>query len=437
MGANLVAVRVVAAELERVAVAAPGVLEVLAGLEDRPQGTLIDPAALAAGEALISDAAGSLSGSEEALRGLDADVLISPVANGVVQLRDLVDELAPLADVAAGAARILPAALGGEGTRSILLMIQNPAELRTAGGISGTFVELRAEGGRLTLVRQADSSEFAQSAVPILEIFDTTTALYGDGVGRYVQNASMAPDFAVAGELASAWWSTLTGRVPDMVAAVDPFVLQAVLAVTGPVALPSGEALDADNVLDALLVQPYLSLSPEQQTDLFSHAVAAVFTRIADGSIDALSLLRALEQPAEDGRISLWSAHPDEQQFILATAIGGPAARQDSVGPGTFAVYFNDATGGKMAGYLDIAMQARTGGMPIGRVGRGSGDGDDGEHRARGRRIASGERHGWRPFRSGRRRHRHQRDRRRSARIVRREGDREGRDLSGGDGDRR
>jgi len=360
LGENLIAVRVVAGELDRIAGAAPSVLDVVDGLANREPGTLVDTAELAASAARIEDAAHSLSASSEALRAVDSDALIAPVGRGVAQLREAVDALAPLADVAAGAARILPAALGGTGERSILLVIQNPAELRTAGGISGSFVELRADGGRLTLVRQADSSEFPRLSAPIVDLPSTTTALYGDGVGRYVQNASMTPDFAVTGELASAWWATLTGHQPDMVVAVDPYVLQSLLSVTGPVALPSGAALDAGNVLDTLLVQPYLSLSSDEQTALFSTAVQAVFERVADGSLDALALLRAVEQPAADGRISVWSAHPDEQELIQRSPVGGPAARQDAAGPGAFAVYFNDATGGKMAAYLDVAIDTAT-----------------------------------------------------------------------------
>ncbi|MFB7891120.1 DUF4012 domain-containing protein [Microbacterium sp. NPDC056044] len=360
IGANLVAVRVVSEELGHISSALPGVLAIAGALEDRAPGTLVDTAALAASAASVEQAAASLTGSAESLHAVDVDALISPVAKGVTELRAAADLLAPLADVAAGAARVLPSALGGDGARSILLMVQNPAELRTGGGISGSFVELRAADGALTLVGQADSSAFPRRAAPIVDLPEATTALFGDGVGRYVQNASMTPDFAVSGEMASAWWAGLSGRTPDMVVAVDPYVLQALLSVTGPVPLPSGAVLEAGNVLDELLVQPYLSMSSEQQTELFATAVDAVFARVSDGSMDALALLRAVQQPAADGRISVWSAHAEEQSVIGGSPIGGASARQEAAGAGAFAVYFNDATGGKMAGYLDVAIESRT-----------------------------------------------------------------------------
>ena len=360
VGANLHAVRVAMRELDRVAAAAPGVLEIVDSFEGRAPGSLVDTGLLASSSGRIEDSARSLEASARALRALDLDAVLAPVRQGVTRVQEAVDMIAPLADVAVDAARVLPAVLGGDGERSILLLIQNPAELRTAGGITGSFAELRADAGRVTLVRQADSSEFPPSPDSLVAVSAAVTELYGDGVGRFVQNASMPPDFALTGALASAWWSTLTGRRPDMVVAVDPFVLQALLSVTGPVSLPSGVALDAGNVLDSLLVQPYLSMTSDEQTALFSASVEAVLARVADGSLDALALLRAVEEPAADGRISLWSAHPEEQRVFQGSVVGGPAARQDAAGPGAFAIYFNDATGSKMARYLDVGVATRT-----------------------------------------------------------------------------
>ncbi len=359
VGENLVAARVVADELERVAAAAPGLVGFAESMGHREPGTLLDTAALAADAPMIEESARSLAAAHRAVHGLATDSLLSPVEKGVGRMRDVLDTLLPLSETAAGAARVLPSALGGNGERTILLMVQNPAELRTGGGISGTFVELRAEAGRLSLTGQSDSSAFARRDTPLVDVPTATTALFGDGVARYVQNASMTPDFALSGELASSWWTGLTGRRPDMVIAVDPYVLQALLTVTGPVVLESGESLDAANVLDALLVQPYVSMSSDEQTELFSSAVEAVFSRVAEGSIDAVALVRAVEQTAVDGRISVWSRHTDEQEVLEASPIGGPMARQDTAGRGAFAVYFNDATGGKLAGFLDVAIDAQ------------------------------------------------------------------------------
>ena len=90
--------------------------------------------------------------------------------------------------------------------------------------------------------------------------------LYGDVVGRFVQNASSTSNFALSAQLASAWWLDEYGETPDFVVSIDPFVLEALVAATGPVILPDGTSLDADDLVTRLLVEPYLQLDPAGQT---------------------------------------------------------------------------------------------------------------------------------------------------------------------------
>lgn len=356
-GANLRAVRVVAAELSRLSGVLPDLSEVAAELQRRSPGLVLNTAALAAAADALEGTDAVVTHSVDELAALDADALIGPVATGVVRLRDALHGLAPGIGTLAQAARVLPATLGEDGERMILVMVQNPAELRTGGGITGTFAALRADHGRLTLERQAGSSQFPSVASPIVAVPASTTALYGDGVARYIQNTSMTPDFAATGTMAAAWWLGLTGETADTVVSVDPYVLRSLLTVIGPVEVEAAGAIGAENVIDALLVQPYLSLSPERQSALFEGVMDAVFARIASGDVDAMALVGALQEPASEGRISLWSAHPTEAEVFAASSLGGSAARQDAAGDGAFAVYFNDATGAKLAPFLDVSIE--------------------------------------------------------------------------------
>ncbi len=71
------------------------------------------------------------------------------VADGV---RDAVDALDPavaaLAAADAGLA-VVSGLLGADGPRSVLVMLQNNAELRGAGGYASTFATGRTQDGRL------------------------------------------------------------------------------------------------------------------------------------------------------------------------------------------------------------------------------------------------------------------------------------------------
>ena len=361
IGANLAAVRITASELSAIADVLPDLTAAGAGLAAPADGALISPTALAAAEAPLRAADDVIQDAAASLAGIDTASLIPQVADGVNELRDVVTLIAPATGAVTNAAAVLPSMLGGDGERSILVMIQNSAELRTGGGITGSFAELRAIDGRLELVRQVDSSAFAARTQPIIPLADSVTTLYSDVVGRFVQNVSMTTDFATTAEMASAWWSELTGTTPDTVISVDPFVLRALVSAVGPVDLPGGGQLTSDNLIDTLLVQPYRTMSSDEQSVLFSAATQSVFDRLSSGGVDPLVLATALAEPAAEGRISVWNAAADENAILSTSVFGGSDARQADAGAGAFGIYFNDATGAKMAEFLDISMTLTAG----------------------------------------------------------------------------
>lgn len=357
-GANLAAVRVVSTGMDQIVTEALEPLMSAARIVSTggrtPDGA-IDVDALSRLQGSISRAAAVLDDSAQRLDDIDHSAMLEPVREGVDQFSDVLTEVRPAVAALDDVASLLPPLLGADGPRTILVALQNNAELRTGGGITGSFVELGAEGGRLVIRAQADSSHFAAKETGILPVPEATAALYGDRVGRYVQNASMTADFALTADLVSAWWLSLTGRSPDVVVAVDPVVLQAVLRVTGPIQA-AGQEFTADDLIPRLLIEPYLSLESDDQTALFRDTAAAVFSRITSTDVELMSLATALVEPVEEGRVSMWSAHEDEQEVIARTSLAGPAARQAHAGDDAFAVYLNDATAGKMDNFLEVGV---------------------------------------------------------------------------------
>ena len=359
MGPNLRMARVTATQLDTVMrESAPPVLAALETLESGvgDDGRL-DVSGVPALAPELHRASAALEQASTALEELDTKAVLPQLASGMLELRAALELAHPAVDALARASVLLPTLLGSDEPTSILVVAQNNAELRTGGGITGTFIEMQVHDGRITMVAQSDSSNFDVKSTPIAPIPESTTTLYGDSVGRWVQNASMTPDFELTATLALARWHEFTGRTPEVVVSVDPLVLGAVLRAVGPVTLDGAE-LGADNLVQRLLVDPYVQLDSEQQGALFQQAVAAVFDRVSAGGFDPLALAEALAVPVEEGRISIWSSNQDVQAAIAGTALAGPAERQQNAGDSAFAVYFNDATGGKMDVYLGVAITA-------------------------------------------------------------------------------
>lgn len=358
IGANLAAVRVVAAQSDAVVRDAIGPL-VAAGETfssgARTADGAIDLEAVASLQEPLARARAVVDGAARQLGAIEPDDLIGPVREGTEQLSDVVAQLSPTLAAIDDTAALLPPLLGTGGPRTILVALQNNAELRTGGGITGSFVEVRADGGRLSLTAQADSTRFTRRDTDVIPVPASTATIYGDGVARFVQNASTAADFGLTGQLLSEWWRSATGTAPDAVLSVDPLVLRALLSASGAIHA-GGQELSADNLVASLLVAPYMALDRNAQTTLFQETTAAVFSRLMSPDADLIALAGALAEPVAEGRVSLWSAHPAEQAIIDRTALAGPAARQQQAGEDAFAVYLNDATGAKMDSFLDVGI---------------------------------------------------------------------------------
>ncbi|WEG09202.1 DUF4012 domain-containing protein [Microbacterium horticulturae] len=297
----------------------------------------------------------ALQAGQREFAALDLDATLPAVGDGARQLQKITGQVAPIVHGIAPVAHIAPGLLGADATRHILMIVQNNAELRTAGGISGSFVELTADDGHITLKKVASDAVFPEPKKPVADVPASTSKLYGDVIATHVQNTTMPADFAVTADLATAWWKLHTGETPDVVLSIDPVVLASLLQATGPVTV-SGTTLNADNAVQELLVNAYLNLDEDQQDPFFEAAATAVFTRLTDGSADPVALAKALQQPLTDGRISAFSARADEQKVLSVSALGGSTSRHVAAGRDAYAVYFNDATGSKMDSFLRTSM---------------------------------------------------------------------------------
>jgi len=316
--------------------------------------------------ATLQKVAKTLQGVDAALRAgtrefaaLDLDATIPAVGDGARQLQKINDQAATIVHGLMPYAKIAPGLLGAEAKRDIVMIVQNNAESRTGGGISGSLVELVADKGHISLKKVASDAVFSPRKKPIAEVPESTTTLFGDVVGRYVQNTTSPADFTVTARLVSAWWHQYTGKAPDMVVSIDPFVLAAIIRATGPVEV-GDITLTGDNAIEEILVMPYVTMSPEEQDAYFAEIAKKVFAHATNGDVNPAAFATSLRTPLAEGRISAWSSVSTEQTVLAAGALGGPAARHRAAGENAYAVYFSDGTGSKMDRFLTTSIAAGT-----------------------------------------------------------------------------
>ncbi len=362
LGPNLAAFRELASVTNDLSRDAVGPLTRLAATVDlsdlRPKDGAVNIEPLVVAAPMVSKASMALASADRRIQDIDTRQTLAAVSGAKEKLSKQVSSLSgPLAALD-NAVRLLPTMLGGNESRDYVLVFQNPAEMRSTGGIPGAMALVNATDGRISLVAQASSADFAHFQQPVLSLPDDTRGLYGDLVGEYIQDTNLTPNFPLSAELIRAMWQQRFGQQVDGVISVDPVALSYLLDVTGPIPLPTGDVLQADNSVSLLLNEVYFRYpNPAQQDLFFAGAAKAVFESVSRGSNDPTKLIDALTRAGDERRLLIWSDHEPEQKLIAKTTLAGipDPLKKDSLG-----IFFNDGTGAKMGYYLDTEVSIAT-----------------------------------------------------------------------------
>jgi hypothetical protein len=285
------------------------------------------------------------------LEDLPSGLVPPPVVRARRDLAAELDRLLPALDAAASVAETAPALLGASGPRRYLLALQNTAEARGSGGLLGVYAVAVADRGRVRLERVGSDRDL-RDASPAPRSSPEHSARYAPLLVRPGwRNANLSPHFPDAARIWSELWRRQSGQQVDGVLALDPAVLDALLAVTGPVRLPDGTRLTAGSAVPLTLARAYDVHDDHLQRKAFLVGlVPAVLDRLGRGDVRPAALARALLGPAREGRVRLYSRHPDEQRLLEGSPVGGALP----AGPQPFALaVVNNAFGNKLDFYLD------------------------------------------------------------------------------------
>jgi hypothetical protein len=344
------------------------VAEVIEPGDLEPQDSRVKLAPIRRSRPFLTAGADSARLADERLDEVDPQALLPQLRPQFVEASEQISTLTTLVGAGARAAEILPSVLGAQGPRRYLVLVQNNAEPRALGGITGSVIELRANRGRVQLVRSRPGSSFGDLGRPVVPLRPAERDLFGPALGRYMLNVTATPDFPRSTQLASGIWTGATGDRVDGALAVDPVTLAGLLEVTGPVEVPGGRTLDADNAVDVLLNQIYLEITDlEEQDAYFSRTSAAVFDHFIEGDVEITKSLQALTEATEQGRFMFWSRHRSEQEVLTGTRVAGELRGERGDTP-VVGVYLHDRTQSKMGYYQDMDITAHPDCDGVGRI---------------------------------------------------------------------
>lgn len=332
--------------------------------------SVLDPAKLRSGDAInttpLREAEPQLAviaAKSHALADRAAGIAPSwwgTVADARQQLADMIERANATVQGTSVAAQLIPSMLGADSPRHYLLAMQTPSESRGTGGLVGGFAVINADRGRVTVPTLGTNAEFRDPAVPQLDLGPDFDLLYGP-FQPYTdfRNGNLSANFPDAAQIWMANWRAQTGQQLDGAIALDPIAMSYLLKVTGPVTLPGGEKITAENIAPITLSTSYQRFADDNtaRKKYLQSISRAVIDQVSGFRGDTGALLEALGRGVHERRIMVYSNDSHEEQILQTTNLGHQIS--DTSAP-YLQVVLTNAGGNKLDYYLrrEISYQA-------------------------------------------------------------------------------
>ncbi|MBC7375357.1 MAG: DUF4012 domain-containing protein, partial [Frankiales bacterium] len=246
--------------------------------------------------------------------------------------------------------RGLRGVLGASRPQQVLVVLENNAELRGTGGIVTVFAKATARDGRLKVDAFQDVDSVADLAPQVRRVPAPPDfhRLYGGFLADTTlwKNTNMDPDIPTSSQVLANVATVSLGRRPDAVLWLDVPTIAAVLRATGPVRLPDGTELTAENAVTRLLSTAYRDApntadgQGQRRAALRSAADAVLGDLLGSGTSapSPVALARELFTAARGRHLALWSDHAAVQRDLASSGLDG-AVRAGSGDVSSFAVH--------------------------------------------------------------------------------------------------
>lgn len=191
--------------------------------------------------------------------------------------------------------------LGGNGPRTYLFLLQNNHEMRATGGFIGTYALIDINEG---IIRRFFVDGIFNPDGQLKENIIPPKPIQKISAGWSLHDSNWFPDFPASAEKAISFYEKTGGPTVDGVITLTPTIMQKLLLVVGPIAMPQyGIIVDADNFIPVLQEQVEVKYDKELNepkkilSDLTQMLIEKVFAlqnremlgRIAGALVDGLN----------------------------------------------------------------------------------------------------------------------------------------------------
>ena len=286
--------------------------------------------ALRTTHASLAPAVGAIEQAASRVAEVEGSWLLPPLSRARNDLERRLPRIRTQAQSAEEGMAALIAFAGGSAPKRYLFLSQNPDEVRPTGGFIGTYGVLTADAGRINLERY-DSIESWTLARPEVRVpaeqAGSPFRFRNPPLARTLANVNSGPDWPTAARLAAQLWER-GGEAPvDGVISFTPGFLGRILAVTGPVTIPSyGETVTAANLNERLDFQTHQAPPPpgSDRKDFVAILAETVMQRLLQAPSSQWEQLgRAMGQAFDAREAVAWSKDPQVAEALATRAWDG------------------------------------------------------------------------------------------------------------------
>jgi len=267
---------------------------------------LIDLAAVAAAQPQLAAAVQTVDASQLTLAGVDHRWLLPALSDGLRSADADLLELEDEATAAAAAFEVLPTMLGSERPQRYFVMFASPAEARELGGFMASWALLEADQGAISQLDSGHWTELTErSSVGALDHPDGYPDFFETiDPANFPANLPSMPDIAEVARAVSDLLPTFQGAPIDGALYIDPFGLEAILEVVGPITpLGLDEPVEASNIADFLLRGQYERFDGlQERRAVLNDLLTQVFARLPTTEVPSLGRLGNIFGPVGRGK---------------------------------------------------------------------------------------------------------------------------------------
>lgn len=289
--------------------------------------------------------------------------LIPPLAERIDRAVEVLGRSSGLLNASAEGLHVSADLLGRDTPSQVLVMVSTPSEARASGGFVGNWVVLQSTAGEIEVVEQFHARELnalLEESAATLVADDDYQSRYGRfAVERHVQDVTLSPDFPSVAPVAADLFAQATGTDVEAVLMIDPFVIEKLLAFTGPIDVNGDVSLTGANASRELLIEQY----ERYEDDELGRELALLgltdqlIEAMIDQPPDPVAFAMELAPLAEQKRISLWLAGDADGSIVDRLGISGSFPESDD---GLLAFVHQNAGQNKIDAYLERAIDIRT-----------------------------------------------------------------------------